>query len=70
MIRILIKKCFATTLKELEETGKVVKLTKLNKKPTVEEFTPIPTSPVLGPIKIEDPKVSDKTYRWCSCGLS
>jgi len=35
-----------------------------------EDEKPIPTSPVLGPIRIENPKVSDKVYRWCSCGLS
>jgi CDGSH-type Zn-finger protein len=27
-------------------------------------------SPVLGPIRVEDPKVACKKYRWCSCGMS
>lgn len=30
----------------------------------------IPVSPVLGPIKVEDPKVAVKKYRWCACGMS
>ncbi|CAD8134991.1 unnamed protein product [Paramecium octaurelia] len=70
MIRMLMKRCFTVQLKDLEETAKVIRLNKQNKKAETEQFTPIPTSPVLGPIKIEDPKVSNKTYRWCSCGLS
>ncbi|CAD8047475.1 unnamed protein product [Paramecium sonneborni] len=70
MIRIFMRRWFSSQLKDLEEAGKVIKLNKENKKAQVEEFTPIPTSPVLGPIKIEEPKVSNKTYRWCSCGLS
>lgn len=24
----------------------------------------------MGPITVENPKVHDKTYRWCSCGQS
>ncbi|KAM3141769.1 hypothetical protein pb186bvf_006091 [Paramecium bursaria] len=31
---------------------------------------PIPQSPILGPIEIANPKVSDKSYYWCSCGQS
>ena len=29
---------------------------------------PIPQSPILGPIEITNPKVSEKSYYWCSCG--
>lgn len=31
---------------------------------------PIPVSPVLGPIRVQNPKVAEKKYRWCSCGMS
>ncbi|KAL4509972.1 hypothetical protein ABPG72_010165 [Tetrahymena utriculariae] len=31
---------------------------------------PVPVSPLLGPYKIENPKLGEKKYRWCSCGLS
>lgn len=70
MIRVFARRFFTTSLKDLEEAGKIVRLNKENKTPTVDATTPIPTSPVLGPIKIEDPVISSKTYRWCSCGLS
>ena len=29
-----------------------------------------PRSPVMGPIKVESPKIYSKKYRWCSCGES
>mmetsp|Transcript_48077 Transcript_48077/g.55383 ORF Transcript_48077/g.55383 Transcript_48077/m.55383 type:complete len:130 (-) Transcript_48077:94-483(-) len=40
-----------------------------------EEYTrgvenPIPKSPQLKPFKMENPVISQKKYRWCSCGLS
>ena len=31
---------------------------------------PIPCSPRIGPIKLENLKISSKKYKWCSCGLS
>lgn len=31
---------------------------------------PIPISPRLGPFEIKNPKTEDKTYHWCSCGMS
>eukprot|EP01017_Pseudomicrothorax_dubius_P037828 TRINITY_DN5596_c0_g1_i1.p1 TRINITY_DN5596_c0_g1~~TRINITY_DN5596_c0_g1_i1.p1 ORF type:complete len:169 (-),score=24.60 TRINITY_DN5596_c0_g1_i1:101-607(-) len=31
---------------------------------------PVPISPILGPIEIQNPTISSKTYRWCSCGMS
>ena len=24
----------------------------------------------MGPYRVENPKIHDKVYRWCSCGLS
>ncbi len=24
----------------------------------------------MGPITVENPKIHDKIYRWCSCGMS
>lgn len=32
--------------------------------------SPIPISPRLGPFEIKNPKTEDKTYHWCSCGMS
>ena len=29
-----------------------------------------PMSPVTGPMVVENPKIHDKIYRWCSCGQS
>ena len=29
-----------------------------------------PISAVMGPIKVEGPKIHNKKYRWCSCGQS
>ena len=30
----------------------------------------IPVSPRLGPFEILEPKLEDKTYHWCACGMS
>jgi len=35
-----------------------------------EDEKAIPISPKIGPIRVDNPKISDKTYRWCSCGMS
>lgn len=40
---------------------------KFNKDNSV-KFTPV--SPKLGPFEIVDPKLENKTYHWCSCGMS
>jgi len=55
--RRLLKFCFTTTLKDLEASGKIVRVTKVNKPELSkeEEFKAIPTSPILGPITIENP---------------
>ena len=29
-----------------------------------------PVSPLTGPVLVEHPKIYDKIYRWCSCGMS
>lgn len=29
-----------------------------------------PVSPLKGPVLVENPKIYDKIYRWCSCGMS
>jgi CDGSH-type Zn-finger protein len=39
-----------------------------SRKRTEEALQPI--SPLSGPIVIESPKIHDKIYRWCSCGMS
>lgn len=31
---------------------------------------PIPLSPRLGPFEINNPQFENKTYHWCSCGMS
>jgi CDGSH-type Zn-finger protein len=35
-----------------------------------EESNPIPVSAKLGPFEIINPQMENKTYHWCSCGLS
>lgn len=31
---------------------------------------PVPCSPVLGPVTVNDPEVYSKKYKWCACGMS
>lgn len=31
---------------------------------------PVPCSPVLGPVTVDDPEVFSKKYKWCACGMS
>ncbi len=35
-----------------------------------EKAIAVPISPKLGPFEILNPKIDDKSYHWCSCGLS
>lgn len=39
-----------------------------SRKTTEEALQPV--SPIPGPMVVENPKVRDKIYRWCSCGQS
>ena len=57
-----------TTLSELIKKSEKYdpKNPKKGLKPTEE---PIPVSPILGPIKVQRPKVGQKLF-WCSCGMS
>ena len=35
-----------------------------------EEETPIPIIATFGPIRVKNPKLFVKKYRWCTCGMS
>jgi hypothetical protein len=36
----------------------------------VTDEKPIPMIPTFGPIRVENPKLFTKKYRWCACGMS
>jgi hypothetical protein len=60
---------------EVEDLFKVVKPQK-DSKPIDRSLkasgsrVPVPCSPTLGPITVDQPEAFSKKYKWCSCGMS
>mmetsp|Transcript_2302 Transcript_2302/g.5599 ORF Transcript_2302/g.5599 Transcript_2302/m.5599 type:complete len:129 (+) Transcript_2302:45-431(+) len=73
MLKPLFKSFSSLKLVQERAAFNVSKLQKrINKKEVfkAEVEKPIPVSPAMRPFIVENPVRVDKTYHWCSCGLS